>query len=65
MIDRQNGGIIYVECDSCNEVLDTETRDFDEARACMQRADWKVRKIGRDWIHGCPRCGVPREGSLL
>jgi hypothetical protein len=65
MIDRQNGGIIHVECDSCSEVLDTETKDFDAARDVMRREDWKVRKIGREWIHGCPKCGVPREGSML
>lgn len=64
MLDRQKG-VLIVECDACGDVLDTETKDFDEARACMQREDWKVRKIGRDWIHGCPRCGVPKEGSLL
>lgn len=59
MIDRQNGGILMIECDSCNEVLDTETKDFSEARALMQREGWKVRKIADEWLHGCPRCGVP------
>jgi hypothetical protein len=59
MIDRQNGGIIYVECDSCDEVLDTETKDFEEARNVMRREGWKVRKIAEEWLHGCPNCGVP------
>jgi len=59
MIDRQNGGIIYVECDSCDEVLDTETKDFEEARSIMRREGWKVRKIADEWLHGCPKCGVP------
>lgn len=59
MIDRQNGGIIYVECDSCDEVLDTETKDFEEARSVMRREGWKVRKIAEEWLHGCPHCGVP------
>jgi len=59
MIDRQNGGIIYVECDSCPEVLDTETKDFNEARDVMRREEWKVRKIANEWLHGCPKCGVP------
>ena len=59
MIDRQNGGIIHVECDSCPEVLDTETKDFNEARDVMKREDWKVRKIANEWLHGCPKCGVP------
>lgn len=58
MIDRQ-GGKILVECDSCDQVLDTDTGDFEEARAVMRREGWKVRQIAREWIHGCPRCGVP------
>lgn len=58
MIDRQHGQLI-VECDSCGAVLDTRTSAFDETRAVMRQHDWKVRQIGRDWIHGCPSCGVP------
>lgn len=60
MIDRQNGGIILVECDSCNEVLDTGTKDFSEATAAMRREGWKARKIADEWLHGCPKHGVPR-----
>ena len=59
MIDRQNGGIIFVECDSCSAVLDTQTKDFEEAREAMRREWWKVRKIGSEWVHGCCDCGVP------
>lgn len=58
MIDRQ-GGKIIVECDSCDEVLETETAEFTEARAIMQREGWKVRQLGKAWIHGYPGCGVP------
>jgi len=59
MIDRQNGGIIMVECDSCDAVLDTETADFEEARGLMRTEGWKIRKIANEWLHGCPKCGVP------
>ena len=59
MLDRQNGGIIMVECESCDAVLDTETADFEEARGLMRTEGWKVRKIASEWLHGCPRCGVP------
>lgn len=59
MIDRQKGGILHVECDSCDEALDTQTQDFSECRALMQREGWKVRKFGGEWIHGRPNCGVP------
>lgn len=58
MIDRQHGRLV-VECDAYSAVLETETKDFDEAREAMRREEWKVRKVGSDWIHGCPKCGVP------
>lgn len=58
MIDRQKGRLV-IECDSCPEVLDTETNDFNEAREMMKREGWKVRKIANEWLHGCPKCGVP------
>ena len=58
MIDRQHGKIL-VECDSCDQVLDTETSDFDEARELMKREGWRIRKIAEVWLHGCPKCGVP------
>jgi hypothetical protein len=58
LIDRQ-GGRILIECDSCDGVLDTETADFDEARALMKREGWHVRKVAGEWLHGCPSCGVP------
>jgi uncharacterized C2H2 Zn-finger protein len=58
MIERQ-GGKILIECDSCDEVLDTDTADFEEARAAMRREGWRIRKIAGEWLHGCPRCGVP------
>ena len=57
MIDRQSGKILF-ECDSCDEVFDTETTDFSEALAMIKREDWKVRKIASEWLHGCPKCGV-------
>ena len=45
MLDRQYGMIVF-ECDSCNEVLKTETRDFDDARLIMKANEWKAQKIG-------------------
>lgn len=32
---------------------------IDRARAIMKRDGWKVGKIADEWLHGCPRCGVP------
>lgn len=58
MIDRQ-GGQILVECDSCDEVLETGTDEFSEARAVMRREGWHVRQIAGEWLHGCENCGVP------
>jgi uncharacterized C2H2 Zn-finger protein len=58
MIDRQRGKIL-VECDSCDQVLDTETDDFTTALALVRREGWRMRKIAGEWLHGCPKCGAP------
>jgi hypothetical protein len=55
MLDRQHGKIVF-ECDSCNEVLETETSDFVEALTILKREEWDARKIGAQWIHTCPEC---------
>ena len=59
MLDRQHGTIVF-ECDSCNEVLETETRNFDGALAILKRKDWKAQKIGELWIHACHNCEIDR-----
>jgi len=56
MLDRQHGLIIF-ECDACGEVLETDERGFPDAKAALDRADWRARKLGVDWIHHCPDCG--------
>ena len=65
MLDRQYGKFV-VECDACGDTLETETKDFAEAREVMQREGWKVRAEGHGrsavWYHGCPQCGVPTVG---
>lgn len=55
MLTRSHGKI-EVQCDACGEVLDTETRDFDEARACWKSEMWDSRKIGNVWCHYCTNC---------
>ncbi|MGA7072111.1 hypothetical protein [Bradyrhizobium sp.] len=64
MLDRQRGKIIF-ECDVCGDTLDTETGDFNEARALLEREEWKARKMGSDWLHSCSKCGVPSERAPL
>lgn len=58
MIDRQ-GGRIVIECDSCDETFEGEVgAEFGETWADAKRDGWKTSKVGNDWVHGCPRCGV-------
>ena len=58
MMDRQSGKIVW-ECDSCNETFDSdEGEDFSTAWARAKCDGWKTKKIGSEWVHGCPRCGV-------
>lgn len=59
MIDRQ-GNKILIECDSCPEVFEgAEDASFTDTWNDAKRDGWKTRKIGEDWVHGCPKCGVP------
>ena len=68
MLDRQKGNIIF-KCDGCDEVLDTETSNFDAAVNLLNREDWRSKKVIRsaasssrpddkkdEWNHYCSRC---------
>lgn len=55
MLTRIHGKINF-ECDGCGEVLDTEKRDFDEARAVAKSEMWTTNKIKDVWMHYCSRC---------
>lgn len=68
MLDKQYGKFV-LECDVCGDTLETNTSDFNEARAVMQREGWKARGEGQrpnvEWIHACAKCGkngVPEFG---
>ena len=58
MMDQQRGKIIF-ECDACGEVLETDHSDVATAWRTAAKEEWESRKIGQDWVHGCPRCGRP------
>lgn len=57
-IDRQHNKVL-IECDSCTEVFDGESDDFKEVWDAAKRDGWRTRKIADEWLHGCPKCGVP------
>lgn len=57
MIDRQ-GGRILLECDSCDEIFEGEIGDeWSTVWPQAQRDGRKSRKIGKEWVHSCQRCG--------
>ena len=47
------------ECDDCDTSADFETDyiDFDTAWAQLKAEGWRAKKIGKDWVHGCPEHG--------
>lgn len=49
----------HFECDSCGEVLDTDTKDWTEALRIMREQNWRARQIGNDWVHSCFGCAEP------
>lgn len=55
MIDRQGGDLVF-ECDSCNEVLESGTSDFNSVWNRAKREGWRAKKLGNDWVHACPQC---------
>lgn len=55
MTDRQKGSIFF-SCDGCCEVLDTDTKEFDEALERLRSEEWKSRRNGKEWSHYCPGC---------
>jgi hypothetical protein len=58
MIDRQHNKIV-IECDSCPETIESERgEEWDTFWSRAKRDGWKSKKIGDQWVHGCPKCGV-------
>jgi len=49
-------GRIHFECDGCGEFIDTETKDFEEARHVIQAEMWETTKVKDVWCHYCSRC---------
>lgn len=45
------------QCDVCECVCDTETRDWDEAIDVLKSEGWASKKGKTDWQHFCARCG--------
>lgn len=59
MIDRQHGKIL-VECDSCSEIFEGETdASWHDVWNTAKHDGWRTRNIAGEWLHGCPKCGVP------
>lgn len=53
---RMTGGCHVVECDSCDDVVESERGELWETfwpRA--KREGWKAKAIGKEWVHACPK----------
>jgi len=60
MIDRQHSKIL-IECDSCDQVFEGETgAEFSAVWASARREGWRTAKIADEWLHGCPKHGIPK-----
>jgi hypothetical protein len=57
MMDRQKGKFV-IECETCDEVLETNTGDFNEARELMKAERWESVHDDDEntWVHFCPKC---------
>lgn len=60
-IHTDHNDIIF-ECDDCNELLYTETSNFDSALNIMHRNNWKAKvakgqsEASKIWKHICANC---------
>lgn len=54
MKHNERDGISF-ECDSCDEILETGTKVWGDAKACLDREGWQAQQVGHDWIHCCPK----------
>jgi hypothetical protein len=57
MTIEKDGRRQYFSCDivNCDAEFDFERDDFPTAWAAAKREGWETKKIGRDWLHACPR----------
>lgn len=45
-----------IECDVCDDEFEGEPgEEFEDFVARARRGGWKARKIGGEWVNGCPR----------
>ena len=56
-IEHDGADIVFV-CDTCETRLETDTDVWADALAISKREGWKAEKVGKDWVHGCSRCGT-------
>lgn len=58
-------GKIEFECDTCQEILASETADFHEAIEKLRSEGWTalppLDKAHGDWRHRCNNCRFPRS----
>lgn len=46
-------GPITFECDGCGAILETRIENFHEALREAKDFNWRVSKVGPEWIHIC------------
>jgi hypothetical protein len=63
MIEREGfDREITFYCDACSADEETGCTDFDDARACIKRKGWVIKKVGDEWCHFCGQeCANPRS----
>ena len=56
-IKRVRGDVV-LECDSCDKSFTIHSDNFEDTYNAAKREGWLAEKVGKDWLHGCPNCGV-------
>jgi hypothetical protein len=60
MIEREGGRIVF-HCDSCSEIFEGDTGDFNSEWAGAKERGWRAYKVKNEWCHRCPSCDEDDE----
>lgn len=53
-IERRDRKVV-IECDVVNCPDEVEGDDWESLWRSVSASGWRAKKIGRDWVHGCPK----------
>ena len=63
MSTTRDHGIVWFECDTCSDTLDTQEEDFGAALAVLRLEGWTAYPMHGTWEHKCAKCRLSWKGK--